>query len=516
MSPRFTLRDFIDQMDRVKQLGIDRILKSTTGMHAMMLEANLSVEEIERQINRMRGIFDALSPQEREDRTLLTIARRERVARGAGVAVAEVTAFLKQYEQTRTMLEAAELKLPGITRKMREGNFEAMLANEKTDASMITAIHYATGRPVAIGLSGRKIASIQPADASSEGLPFVAPGLVDLQINGYLGRDFNRVPIPDEALGEAVRLLWKEGVTSFFPTVITNSPEAIEQAMKTIAAACERDPAVNRAVAGVHLEGPFISPEDGARGAHAKQHVRAPDWDLFQRWQVAADGRIKILTMSPEWPNSADFIRKASTAGVTISIGHTAATSEQIREAVAAGARLSTHLGNGAHLMLPRHPNYIWEQLAQDALWTCVIPDGFHLPDQVLKVILKVKGEQAIAVSDAVSLAGMPPGTYDMPVGGKVVLTPAGRLHLEANEKLLAGSAQMLLHGIAHLTKSGLATLGEAWEMSSVRPARLMRMEQMAGLTVGAPADLVLFRKDGERHRVEQTYVTGERVFNGG
>jgi N-acetylglucosamine-6-phosphate deacetylase len=379
-------------------------------------------------------------------------------------------------------------------------------------AMEITGLHYATGRPVVIRFGCSVIESVEAADTANVDVPFVGPGLVDLQINGFLGRDFNRVPIPDEALSEAVRLMWKEGVTSFFPTVITNSAEAIEQAMKTIAASCDRDPAANRAVAGIHLEGPFISPEDGARGAHAKQYVRAPDWDLFQKWQQASGGRIKILTMSPEWPSAADFIREASAAGVTISIGHTSATSEQIREAVIAGARLSTHLGNGAHLMLPRHPNYIWEQLAQDALWSCVIPDGFHIPEQVLKVIMKVKGEQTIAVSDAVSLAGLPAGTYDMPVGGKVVLTPAGRLHLAENEKLLAGSAQMLLHGIMHLTKSGLASLGQAWDMSSIHPAKCMRMAQAGGLSVGAPADLVLFRKDGERYRVAQTYVGGERV----
>jgi N-acetylglucosamine-6-phosphate deacetylase len=136
------------------------------------------------------------------------------------------------------------------------------------------------------------------------------------------------------------------------------------------------------------------------------------------------------------------------------------------------------------------------------------------VPDQLLKVVMKVKGERAMAVSDAVSLAGMPPGTYQMPVGGKVVLTPQGRLHLESNEQLLAGSAQMLLHGIAHLTNSGLATLAEAWEMSSTRPATFMTLPQGAGLSAGAPADLVLFRVEHGRPRVERTYVRWELVHS--
>ena len=380
----------------------------------------------------------------------------------------------------------------------------------------IDALHYSTGEPVSIHVEHGTIRSIDPlphSGAVSPDLPTVAPGLVDLQINGYAGRDFNRLPIPPGTVEEVVRLLWAQGVTAFYPTVITNAPDAIEQAVRTIAAACDADRAAAAGVAGIHVEGPFISPDDGARGAHHRDYVRPPDWDLLCRWQEAAGGRIRILTMSPEWPGSAAFVERCAAAGVTVSIGHTAATPEQVADAVRAGARMSTHLGNGAHLMLPRHPNYIWEQLAQDALWSCLIADGFNLPDQVLKVVMRVKGDRAIVVSDAVALAGMPPGTYTMPVGGQVVLTPQGRLHLAANEKLLAGSAQMLLHNVRHLTSRGLTTLAEAWEMASVRPARLMGLPQAAGLAVGAPADLVLFRRDGERFGVERTYKGGELVY---
>jgi N-acetylglucosamine-6-phosphate deacetylase len=174
---------------------------------------------------------------------------------------------------------------------------------------------------------------------------------------------------------------------------------------------------------------------------------------------------------------------------------------------------MTTHFGNAAHLMLPRHPNYLWEQLAQDELWTCVIADGFHLPDQVLKVVMKVKGARAMLVSDAVSLSGMPPGQYATPVGGRVVLTREGRLHLAENEKLLAGSAQMLVRGVEHMVSSGLAGLAEAWQMASVRPAGFMGLPVAAGLDVGAPADLVLLRRDGNALRVEQTYKAGELVW---
>lgn len=387
-------------------------------------------------------------------------------------------------------------------------------AGNASGFTMLEGIHYATGEAVRVLVRDGVIAGLEPLDyAPAERLPLIAPGLVDLQINGYAGDDFNTLPFSESMVIRATRELWGEGVTSYYPTVITNSPEAIEEAALIIARACDQDARTNRSIAGIHVEGPFISPEDGARGAHSTAFVRAPDWDMFERWQRAAGGRIRILTMSPEWPGSAEFIAKCSASGVTVSIGHTAATPEQIREAVRAGARMSTHLGNGAHLTLPRHPNYIWEQLAQDDLWTCVIADGFHLPESVLKVVFKTKGEQALMVSDAVYLCGMPPGEYTTHVGGQVVLTETGRLSLAGNPNILAGSAQMLLWGIEHVLRSGLADLRNAWEMSSVRPARFMKLPAGEGLAAGAPADIVLFEREKDHIRLLETYKDGELVY---
>lgn len=390
-----------------------------------------------------------------------------------------------------------------------------MSANGNTaSARVLEGIHYATGFAVRVVLHNGLIQGIEPLEGGhAERLPIIGPGLVDLQINGYAGDDFNSLPFSTDLVVKASRALWREGVTSYYPTIITNSPEAIEEAAGIIARACDGDARTNRMIAGIHVEGPFISPEDGARGAHSADYVRAPDWEMFERWQRAAGGRIRILTLSPEWPDSAEFIAKCSASGVTVSIGHTSATPEQIREAVRAGARMSTHLGNGAHLTMPRHPNYIWEQLAQDDLWSCVIADGFHLPEAVLKVIFKTKGSQALMVSDAVYLSGMPAGEYTTHVGGKVVLTEEGRLSLASNPKILAGSAQMLLWGIEHVLRTGLADLRDAWEMSSVRPAQFMKLAAGAGLTPGAPADVVLFERDADRIRLLQTFKDGELVY---
>jgi N-acetylglucosamine-6-phosphate deacetylase len=384
--------------------------------------------------------------------------------------------------------------------------------SEMQDA--VEGLHFQSGARTVLKIRDGRIAQVLsgPTSPTSGDLPFVGPGLVDLQVNGYGGMDFNSTPLDGEIVWRVTRALWREGVTTYYPTIITNCDEAIEGAVRTIATARSRDGLVESSVAGIHLEGPFISPEDGPRGAHNKVYVRAPDWSQFVRWQDAAEGNIKLVTLSPEWPRSTDFITKCVDEGVAVCIGHTAATPEQIREAVAAGARMSTHLGNGAHPMLPRHPNYIWEQLAQDALWASVIADGFHLSEAVLKVVLKVKGNQMVLVSDAVSFSGMEPGKYDAHVGGRVVLTPQGKLHMADNPQLLAGSVQMLRQGVEHLAKSHLSSLFEAWEMASVRPATFMHLPQADGLTAGAPADLVVFSRERDEIRVLQTYKRGRLV----
>jgi N-acetylglucosamine-6-phosphate deacetylase len=157
---------------------------------------------------------------------------------------------------------------------------------------------------------------------------------------------------------------------------------------------------------------------------------------------------------------------------------------------------------------MPRHPNYIWEQLAADDLHASLIADGFHLPEAVLKVFLRVKGEKALLVSDSVALAGMPPGTYSTPVGGEVVLTPEGRLHTATDPRILAGSAQPMIAGIAHLVRSGLADLAAAWEMASLRPLALLGGEP-GGMVAGAGADFVVFRWDGAEIGVERVIAGG-------
>lgn len=361
-----------------------------------------------------------------------------------------------------------------------------------------------------------RIASVERLsdDEAVRALPYVASGLVDLQVNGLGGIDFNSQDLTPERVSEAVRLLLAQGVTTVFPTVITNDGAAIEALLRTIAAACEADPLAAACIGGIHLEGPFLSPLDGARGAHDAQFVRAPDEAAFQRWQEASGGRIRIVTLSPEWGEAAAFIAARKAEGVIASIGHTAASPEQIRNAVAAGASMSTHLGNGAQLMLPRHPNYIWEQLAADELTAFVIPDGFHLSDSVLKVFLRAKAGRIAFVSDAVYLCGLEPGSYKTHIGGEVVLTPEGRLHTAANPNILAGSAQMLIDGIARVAARGLLPFAEAWALGSAGPAAAAGLHGVGTLEPGAAADLVTFERNGAdgRLRILDVYKNGSKT----
>ncbi|MFH0841223.1 MAG: amidohydrolase family protein [Bacteroidota bacterium] len=332
-----------------------------------------------------------------------------------------------------------------------------------------------------------------------------APGLMDLQVNGYAGTDVNSENLQPADLKDMSVKLWSEGVTTWFPTVITNSNENIIRSLKIISEACRLHNEAKTSIGGIHLEGPFISPEEGPRGAHPSAHVMPPAWDPFSRWQEASGGIIKIVTLSPEWPQSPDFIRRCVRSGVIAAIGHTAAEPEQIREAVDAGATLSTHLGNASHQMLPRHHNYIWEQLAADNLYISIISDSFHLPDSVLKVFLKVKQGKTILVSDSTQFTRMKPGDYSTHIGGEVTLTPAGKLHIKGMPNVLAGSGLSLLHCVNTLISKKLASPAEAWDMASVVPTKFTGLLN--------PSDQVMMELTDEGYVIRKTIKAGKVVY---
>ncbi|MFF8841147.1 N-acetylglucosamine-6-phosphate deacetylase [Streptomyces sp. NPDC015127] len=295
--------------------------------------------------------------------------------------------------------------------------------------------------------------------------------------------------------------------------MVTASRERILRALRAVAEARERSPLVARTVVGVHVEGPYLAAADGPRGAHDARHLRDPDPDELAGWLAAAPGLVRIVTLAPERPGSADYIRAATRAGVVVAVGHTDASPEQIREAARAGAGLSTHLGNGTHAVLPRHPNHIWAQLAEDALTATFIADGHHLPADAFVAMVRAKGTgRAVLVSDSVALAGCPPGEYRTPVGGSVTVEPSGTLRLTGTS-LLAGSGRSLLDCVRWAVRETPFTLAEVWEMASTAPARALGLTGRGVIEVGARADLCVAEQQGAAEgqlRLVSTLVCGE------
>lgn len=395
---------------------------------------------------------------------------------------------------------------------------DAGMANVATDRMSWTGRRYDTGERVRIETEGGIIRSIAPAEADRSGDElWISPGWIDLQVNGCSGFDLNGDGTTEADVAGVTRALFAHGVTTYCPTVITGSFARMDQAFRAIHAACANNETLNEAIGGIHVEGPYLSAEDGPRGAHEKAHIRDPDEAEFAAWQRSAGGRIALCTLAPERAGAVGFIRRLAGDGVKISIGHTMVTTDQLREAVAAGALLSTHLGNGAHPVLPRHPNYIWDQLAEDGLYAMFIADGHHLSPAVLKTMIRAKRDRFILVSDCVKFGGMPPGRYRSLIGQEVELLDNGRLQTAADPRILAGSAQSLDRGIGHAVQHAGISLREAIDAVTKRPAEAMGWPSLGRLEAGSRANLTLFHFDAaNRVHVRQTVLGGRSVWRSG
>lgn len=340
----------------------------------------------------------------------------------------------------------------------------------------------------------------------------IAPALVDIQVNGFAGYDLNVSTVTSSDVIEMVRELWCVGTGFLCPTIVTGSFEDISNSMKAIVDACHDDSEVDHSILGIHLEGPYISPQDGPRGAHPLHHVRKPDWDEFRRLQDVAEGMIRIVTLAPETMGVFPFIEKLVAENVIVAIGHTDASPEHIRDAISVGARLSTHLGNGAHAQIQRHPNYIWEQLGADELWASLIVDGYHLPPSVVKSMIRAKTlERCILISDATALARMPSGQYEF-AGQAVELTAHRKIHLLGTE-YLAGSAIELVIGVENSVQFAGISLSEAMTLATVRPLKLLGLDRN-DRTLGN--DFILFEWNADRCEIDlkMTVLNGQVVFS--
>ncbi|TIX90202.1 amidohydrolase family protein [Rhizobium sp. P44RR-XXIV] len=376
---------------------------------------------------------------------------------------------------------------------------------------VVDGIDPRTGKGMAIEIADGMIAAIRPVETTAT--TYLSAGLIDLQVNGFRGFDLNAGAVTPDILLSLCEELLSVGVTTWLPTVITASEASILQALQAIARSRADHPMVAAMVPGVHIEGPSISETDGPRGAHPLAHVRPPSLAEFERWQEASGNLISMVTLAPEHDGSMDYIRALTARGVFVALGHTAATPEEVHAAAEAGATLSTHLGNGAASMLPRHPNVIWAQLADDRLTASFIADGWHLPADTFKAMLRAKDmERAILVSDMVALAGMPAGLYQQPVGGSVEVSPEGRIGV-AGTPYLAGASLPLSANVAIAAEMAGIPLAEALVLATQNPGRFVGGR--GRLEVGARADLIRFEwSQGEREiKVRETWIGGERAF---
>jgi N-acetylglucosamine-6-phosphate deacetylase len=380
------------------------------------------------------------------------------------------------------------------------------------EVKLYSGIDAITEEPIEITVRSDTIDEVRPIHYDSN-LPYLSPGLFDIQVNGFRGVDYGYGELSVDDVLEVVRLLASAGITRHIATFVTNSNKSILGKMEVLREAVGRYGILREALQGVHLEGPFLSPEDGPRGAHDSLFLRDPDIGLLNEWHQASGGLLQIVTIAPELKGAVSFIEKARELGVVCAIGHTAAEPDDIRAAVEAGALLSTHLGNGSHALLPRLRNYVWEQLAEDRLWASIICDGFHLPSSVVKVMARAKGmDKLILIGDTTAVAGNTPGRYswgnietEVCADGHVVLS---------GTPYLAGSGHLFDWDIQRFIEYTGASLSETLTLCNDNPSELLGIERN-NLKAGHPANFFLFRMlpDSERLRVEKTIIHGNEIY---
>ncbi len=299
---------------------------------------------------------------------------------------------------------------------------------------------------------------------------------MDLQVNGFRGVDFSSPELqPDEVLW-VTEALHEAGTEAYCATVITSDPEVYRRNLPLIAAAMDRTGVKGRLL-GIHLEGPYLSPEEGARGAHAPGKMRRPSNEEFDRFQEWASGRIALLTLAPELEGAIGLIghvrRRYSTR---IALGHHLASRKILLRATDAGATLVTHLGNGCPNLLPRHDNVLVHQLVNDSLTAGLIADGHHLPEDFLRVAFRCKGPDRIfIVSDSAPIAGLEPGIYET-LGNPVQLTATGRIQ-NLHSPHLVGSGRCLAQCMSHLRSLRFLSEEELRKVGYENPLRILSID---------------------------------------
>jgi len=391
------------------------------------------------------------------------------------------------------------------------------MTSKKGKVKQFEGLFYLDQSPVRIEVVNGKIAGItriKELSAKNKNV-YIAPGLIDNQVNGYSGVSFSLgdARFNMEDVIKVTRDLWKAGVTTYLPTLRTNSQENLLRNLAILAKA-KADTASHESIAGFHLEGPYISSVDGYRGAHALAYVKKPDWNAFMQLYEASGRNILQVTLAPEAEGAMDFIKKCRGKGIVVGLGHHNAPSGLVTEAIDMGAQIATHIGNALANNINRHENPLWSQLSDDRMMISIIGDGFHLLSEEIRVFYKVKGpRKTIITSDVGRYAGMSPGKYLNSEGDTIQLTTDGAvIYLARNS--LSGSASPVTKGVGNVMKVTGCNMAEAFQMGSSNAAHLYGLSDRGEIMPGMRADLILFSLDDFKINIKKTIVEGELVYD--
>ncbi len=368
----------------------------------------------------------------------------------------------------------------------------------------ICALHFATGQPVRLTWRDGVIAEVSPTSSEAAGKCWVAPSLVDLQVNGFGGIDFQRDGLSVDDLLSATRQLHAAGCGQFLPTLITDDWPKLTARLRHLRTLRGKSGELQRAIAGWHIEGPFLSAEPGFHGAHNPALMLDPTLAHIQELRAITGEDPLLLTIAPERKGALEAIALAVSLGIKISLGHTNASADALRQAVAAGATGFTHLGNGCPRELDRHDNIVFRVLDTPGLTVGVIPDRIHVSPQLFRLIHEARQSTGIYyTADAMSAAGAPPGRHtlgalEVEVGVDQIVRQPGKINF-------AGSALRPIDGIFRAAEMLGCPWQEVWNRFSTAPAKLMGLK--TGLEIGKPANICRFEIGPDRGLVELNMV---------
>jgi len=361
----------------------------------------------------------------------------------------------------------------------------------------IIARHYVTGQPVRVGIGNGLITSVESAGTSS--VPnnlWIAPGILDLQVNGYAGVDFQADELAPEDLLHAARQFRADGGARFLLTLITDEWASLTNRLRQLVQLRSQSSELQIAIAGWHLEGPFLSTELGYHGAHDATLQIDPTADHIREVRSITGNDPLLLTLAPERPGSMDAIALAVSLGIKVSLGHTNASAECLRRAVEAGAVGFTHLGNACPQNWDRGDNIVWRMLDMPGPAVSLIPDGIHVSPALFRLLHRaIVPDRICYVTDAIAAAGAPPGQYSF--GRLRVEVEADQVVRQPGKPNLAGSALRPGEGVFRAAEMLRCGWRDVWDRCSVNPAWLMGLNH--GLQAGNPACLCLIRERNDQ-----------------